>query len=459
MAPGAKKGKGLADARDRAAAATEFGRTVVVTAGAGTGKTALLVERTLNILMLPLRRVPVTEILALTFSNRAAGEMRTRIREALASFLEWSRVSGGPPESAGHLGSIYRGVLERTKLGREEIGERAVDALSSLERASVSTMHAFAGQILRRYPVEAGIDPRFREDDGLAFLERFEIEWERFLERELGYPAPRAELWNAVLEDISLVDITELAKRLCDEEVPLDALAAQLGDGRLFELDKGWLAELVREANELLSAHEDGASQNTGRLLRASTDLFEGLFAGKTPDDLAELEVGLGISAGVTKKWDADAVARVKSGARIAKGLLRCRPGPVQGALDILLRFARAFRAGFVRSGEMSFSALLARTRDLLRGHPRVREGLKSRYSHILVDEFQDTDPVQYEIVFYLAERPGSSAREWRDCRLEPGKLFIVGDPKQSIYHFRGADIGAYHEVVEGRLAGEAASL
>jgi ATP-dependent helicase/nuclease subunit A len=453
----------LADARERATAATEFGRTVVVTAGAGTGKTALLVERALNILMMPGARVPVTEVLALTFSKRAAGEMRVRIREALTKFVEWSLAADGPPAAAGHMGSIYCGIVARPGAGdglaREEVRDRAVEALSSLERASISTMHSFAGHMLRHHPVEAGVDPHFREDDGLAFAEQFEVAWERFLETELGDGAQRADLWNAVLDDLSLVDLTGLAGTLCDEGVPLDRLSAGLADGSLFRLDREWLAGLAREASDVLSAHEDGASQNTGKLLRASVEFFGGLLAGRTPDDLAEFKEGLAASPGATKKWDAAAVAQVKKLGGIANRLVDVREKPLRGALELLLPFAREFRAEFVRSGEISFNALLVRARDLLRDHPRVRDDLKLRYRHILVDEFQDTDPVQYEIVFYLAERKGSSAPEWRGCELEPGKLFIVGDPKQSIYHFRGADIGAYHEVVEERLAGEATSL
>ena len=78
-----------------------------------------------------------------------------------------------------------------------------------------------------------------------------------------------------------------------------------------------------------------------------------------------------------------------------------------------------------------------------------MRAELKRRYRTILIDEFQDTDPIQYEILLYLAEQANQSVSEWRKVRLEPGKLFVVGDPKQSIYAFRRADIEAYLEVVE----------
>jgi ATP-dependent helicase/nuclease subunit A len=78
-----------------------------------------------------------------------------------------------------------------------------------------------------------------------------------------------------------------------------------------------------------------------------------------------------------------------------------------------------------------------------------VREELKRQFHALLIDEFQDTDPIQYEIILYLAEEANSSAKDWRNVRLTRGKIFVVGDPKQSIYAFRRADIEAYLEVVE----------
>ena len=115
----------------------------------------------------------------------------------------------------------------------------------------------------------------------------------------------------------------------------------------------------------------------------------------------------------------------------------------------MLVPYASAFRERFLRDGHISFDGLLVRARNLMRDRKRVRAELKRRYRTILIDEFQDTDPIQYEILLYLAEQANQSVSEWRKVRLEPGKLFVVGDPKQSIYAFRRADIEAYLEVVE----------
>jgi len=115
---------------------------------------------------------------------------------------------------------------------------------------------------------------------------------------------------------------------------------------------------------------------------------------------------------------------------------------------EALLPFARRLRARQTRSGLVDFDGLLVRARDLLRDVPDARAALKRRMRMLLVDEFQDTDPIQYEIVFFLAEQSGSHAKDAYATQLAPGSLFIVGDAKQSIYRFRGADYAAYQRAI-----------
>jgi ATP-dependent helicase/nuclease subunit A len=112
--------------------------------------------------------------------------------------------------------------------------------------------------------------------------------------------------------------------------------------------------------------------------------------------------------------------------------------------LEAATPFVEEYRETYLRRGLVNFDGLLALCRDLLRDHPDVRERTKERFRMVLVDEFQDTDPLQHEIVLFLAERPGGGARAAYLAQLDPGRLFVVGDAKQSIYRFRGADYGAY---------------
>jgi len=117
--------------------------------------------------------------------------------------------------------------------------------------------------------------------------------------------------------------------------------------------------------------------------------------------------------------------------------------------LTILIPFAEGCRRRFLEAGRIGFDGLLARARALLKHHPEVRRRLKQQFKAILVDEFQDTDPVQYEILLFLCERLEDAAGRWQEVRLEPGKLFVVGDPKQSIFAFRRADIEAFQQVTD----------
>ncbi|MDH3771919.1 MAG: UvrD-helicase domain-containing protein, partial [Nitrospirota bacterium] len=118
------------------------------------------------------------------------------------------------------------------------------------------------------------------------------------------------------------------------------------------------------------------------------------------------------------------------------------------GVVRLLEPFIQHVRRTYADKGWIRFDGLLVRVRDVLRDYPRVREQLKRDFHVIMVDEFQDTDPLQYEILLYLGEQLGDHCQQWDAVRLVPGKLFIVGDPKQSIYAFRRADIQAFDQVV-----------
>lgn len=115
-------------------------------------------------------------------------------------------------------------------------------------------------------------------------------------------------------------------------------------------------------------------------------------------------------------------------------------------ALGVLVPAMEVYLSQLDRAGLVSFSGLLTRTRDLVRDDPAARALLHRRYQVFYVDEFQDTDPIQAELLFLITDRDGKE-KDWRRCRPAPGSLFLVGDPKQAIYRFRGADLGVYKQV------------
>ncbi|MEO8841764.1 MAG: UvrD-helicase domain-containing protein, partial [Kofleriaceae bacterium] len=117
----------------------------------------------------------------------------------------------------------------------------------------------------------------------------------------------------------------------------------------------------------------------------------------------------------------------------------------------------RAYERHKERTGQLDFLDLLAKTRDLLRDDPRVRSEMQQRYTHFFVDEFQDTDPLQVDILLLLCA-DNAACSQPNNVTVRPGKLFVVGDPKQAIYRFRRADIALY-EGVKQRLLGDGARL
>lgn len=441
------------DAGVRLEAETTFDRNVVVVAGAGTGKTTLLVNRLVNLLMREPHPVTVTQIVALTFTNKAAMEMKQRLREQLQKLA----APGG--EDRTRSGDVSPDDLRaRYGLAADRIVERASGALRDLEKAQIGTLHSFAAHLLRLHPIESGVDPAFQEDEGLRWDEHFSEEWTGWLDQELGGSSDGAgeggqARWRRVLPVFGLAELRELAEALAGEAVSLDELAAQLAADDLSPALAEWCALRRARAVELLAAHEGPKPRKIEYMLRVVRDLLgllldRGLAARKAVETEARaiLDKDLGAAPSGWEEDDFDDARRLIDAAR---RILTVDQALLAEALALLRPMVERVRHGFAADGWLSFDGLLARARVLLRDHPAVRERLKQDYRAILVDEFQDTDPVQYEIVLFLAEERGHCAEAWQEVALEPGKLFIVGDPKQSIYAFRRADIEAFERVVE----------
>jgi ATP-dependent helicase/nuclease subunit A len=347
--------------RDRAVVSKA---NLAVTAGAGTGKTHLLVEKILHKALV--EKIPLERILALTFTEKAANEMLIRLRSELQKrAVAWSE-------------------------------DERKDAL---ERAELGTIHSFCAHVLRQFPIEAGVAPDFEVDEGAVFRRRFEEAWPRWLDREIGPGARRPRVWQDLLKKVGLEELRALAEGLSEFGVP---------EGRVSG------AAMLREFTE--------------EAARQVPKLAPALRGEKAPQKSIQ---------GPEKQ----------AALKLAQDVQRIDEALVEKALTLAGDFAREFRRDFLRAGWISFDGILGLVHDLLRSEafPGVREILRSRFDLVLVDEFQDTDPLQGEIIRMLCEDA--------EGRLVPGKLFLVGDPKQSIYSFRGADIIAYQGLVERMMA------
>lgn len=441
----------ISDLDARRAAETTFDRNVVVVAGAGTGKTTLLVNRLVHLLMREPQPVAITQIVALTYTNKAATEMKARLRERLTTLA----CATTPQTCEGGAVAVDE-LRMRYGLTADDIAARADSALRDLESAQLGTVHSFAAHLLRLFPLQAGVDPAFREDDGLRFEECFQLAWDVWIDRELGREGAHHHRWRTLLRSTTVEQVRDLAYGLCNDLIDVDAVLAQIERGPDEHL-VAWVNSLLEQAQALLAGYDRPKRRKIEHMLAQAIGLLtllkeQGSQAVEQLDpsvrEWLEKDPGETIS-----DWDAQAFSQAVSIIKISKAFLRLNDAYFINLLTLLKPLVSSIKATFARTGWISFDGLLARARRLLWEHPDLRERLKREYRAILIDEFQDTDPVQYEILLALAEQPGAASTVWQDIVLEAGKLCVVGDPKQSIYAFRRADMEAFDRVVEKVVA------
>ena len=440
----------LPDADARLMAETTFDRNVVVLAGAGTGKTTLLVNRLIHALLREPHPLRLTDMLALTFTNKAANEMKARLRDRLHGLLADCEADPG----IGGSGAIaLEEFKQRYQVSTEHVREKVRIALRDLEKSQIATLHSFAAHVLRLYPLEARVDPHFHEDEGTQFLEAFQDAWDAWLEQELGAQGSAHAQWQDLLSHMGLQEIRSFAFSLCQDQISISELDQQVCAEGSSPAFRKWLQRKQHQVRSLLAQYDRAKPRKIEKLLSLAERVFDRVGYGEPSMSLplADEEKALvdSIIGKAPVEWDASDFQDARRAVQAAQQLLQVNEVLLGKVLHVLGPFVERVRQGFSAKGWIRFDGLLIRVRDLLRDHPMVREQLKRSYAAIMVDEFQDTDPVQYEILLYLGERPNESGKFWRDIQLMPGKLFIVGDPKQSIYAFRRADIEAFDQVVD----------
>ena len=423
----------IADQEARDAIARELDATLVVEAAAGTGKTTALVSRIVAVIASG--RGTLARIAAVTFTEKAAGELKLRLR------AEIERARNDP-------------ALEG------ESRERLSGALRELEQASIGTIHSFCADLLRERPVQARVDPMFEvaaEESADAILE---LAFARWFERALANPGEGMRRLLRRRESVSRDGPRAIARRAAEELLAWRDFTARW-EPQAFARDRE-IDAIVGEIAELANLAHDGEPGDwlAKSLEEIARPVLEAMrLEAVRGRDYDALEAVL-LTLGGGRRWDwkgfgagmgaierdeifrrrAELRARLArmrrdAGANLAP-LLREELWPIVGIYDEIKR----------REGQLDFLDLLLVARDLVRDNAAVRAELQNRFTHIFIDEFQDTDPLQAEILLLLAA-DDPATHDWRAARPVPGKLFIVGDPKQSIYRFRRADVALYQEV------------
>ncbi|MFO7767987.1 MAG: UvrD-helicase domain-containing protein [bacterium] len=411
------------DRRDRLA--TVLDTSFAVGAGAGSGKTRVLVDRVVSLVD---RGTDLERVVAITFTEKAASELRERVR---------SRLSGG---------DACEGEEERLR----------TEALPKVDLAQITTIHGFCRSLLASRPLEAGVPPGFRVLDALG-------------------------------SDLLLADVSREAVEELRQVEDRDLTAALLAGGRLSALPG--LVRALRKypdlevrvpaprgpalqeaAAELLGAARGiarfrGEVPEEDRLLQQALDVMEKERSLLPPwEDDAELaailrSVAIHRNVGSASKWAAspEASGAFRDLKERWKELADLRDRALEGFADRALawltdrarRIAVSFQERKRQMGVLDFDDLLLLTARLLEEDRDTAEEMKGRFDVLLVDEFQDTDPVQARIVLRLSEPMGERALRPEEAVPGEGRLFVVGDENQSIYRFRRADLEVFRTARE----------
>lgn len=462
----------LNDLAARRTALTDHHHGLLVEAGAGSGKTAILAGR---VALLLASGVAPRNIAAITFTELAAAELAVRVRQYVQELA---------------AGKVAPPVAAAFPAGAPTAEQRAnlESALVELDELTSSTIHGFARELMLPYPVEADLDPGATVLDADAARLLFDDMFHAWLHSRLGGAgagegdgdgdgdgdADASSPAVAPEDDVLLTLLT------CAEPISLEALRELLTlvhEHPGASVPKADLAAAFAAAADAaeqfcsLVAAAPAAPEKAAEVARAVPTLIEELRA-------APSAVRLAVTALNTFPLEVFTKGRTVRSFRVkgdwVKGLRAVGFSPAEAeanheaVLEAYLEFATAYGAlleaavdhllaelvtalrevGVAyqhakrQAAVLDFDDLITMAVELLRRHELVRSELAGRYQHVLIDEFQDTDPKQAEIVWRLTGIPNGD--DWRTWPARPGARFVVGDPNQAIYRFRGADVATY---------------
>ncbi len=401
--------------------------TLFVEAGAGSGKTTVLVDRIVNLIVH--EGVAPQHVAAITFTEAAAAELRDRIRQR----------------------------LEERSVDAER--DRCTAALADLDRAAITTLHGFALRVLTEHAIDAGLPPRVAVLDEVTSQLRQRQRWEHFVDDLYDEPDHeevllRAHALGILLESRSAgkATLAGVAATLSQSWDRLDAIVATERP-TLADIDFGPYDHAVAELEALLSRCSDPTDTlylRCHEVLPALRELVSepaaSIKVGRFPAKVENAAWKRGKVKGSGPKWGGDAEDARAVYDRVAEAASEIRTRASADALRVLvwLIASEVLRAAEERrrEGLLEFHDLLVHARDLLRRSGRARAALHDRYRYLLLDEFQDTDPLQIELATLIAGTvDGADVPPWDAVDVPAGRLFFVGDWKQSIYRFRRADI------------------
>lgn len=415
--------------------------TILVEAAAGTGKTTCLIGRMVNLLRHD--KCSINTLAAVTFTRKAAAELRIRFQVALA-------------EAAANCND-------------EKSAIRLVGASERVEQCFIGTIHSFCSRILRERPFEAGVDPDFSELDEIADSSLRKQAWREHVASLISSDDPILH----ELEDLGLQISAGLHRsdKLVEELEQVGLDAAELGPSFLNMAEypdiEDWPAEpypmpdvtpyraaiveyidhmasfefpVERGNDELMNRYEEIVRKSKNVDLDSTWELMELLDLFNSRKAIQKMWPEKKIGKRERDRWDEFRDSHIRP------LQLHWRQHRYSTCIRAIVPARELYDQKRNDANSLNYSDLLLRAAHLLRDYPDVRAYFRQRFTHVLVDEFQDTDPVQAQVMMLLTA-DHEHETNWRKCRPVAGSLFVVGDPKQSIYRFRRADIQTYNTV------------
>ncbi|MCL4446037.1 MAG: UvrD-helicase domain-containing protein [Actinobacteria bacterium] len=465
---------GQSDQFDRDAISTDLDRILFVDAGAGTGKTTALVGRILGLIVSG--RAEITQVAAITFTDAAASELKDRLSEELervARLLDSSAERGGErPETreyvwgdatpTGPSGPEERSPVEPSlRHLRRESRDHLWRALEDVDSASISTFHGFARKVLQDNSFAAGLPPTFDVTDAIDSGVKFDEQWSVFIDRLLDDESYRDALLQADACGFSVEGFRKVTRQIYENWDPSAIYANDLDRvDPLRPIDFSAVTTLLDKAIEFSSFCTEPEDKLLTHI-ESLKEVVDYLRNEVSPYERLEFLVNakkVCKKVGRQENWSGkkdDLIELLEViDERIDVVVSRAADEALVKLLNATFKFANSAHLKRVSDADLSYHDLLVLTRDLLRGNPEVRETVSSRHRYLLIDEYQDTDPIQIEIAMLIAfsqtelspdDRTGTVHFPQRG--VEGGRIFFVGDPKQSIYRFRRADFETYMRV------------
>ncbi|OZV13382.1 hypothetical protein CIW83_04055 [Tissierella sp. P1] len=393
-----------------------FDKNYLLEAGAGAGKTTIIVQRIINHIITS--EINPANLVAITFTKAAATELAERIQLKALEYL------------------------------KGETNPEIIQRLKAVDKIFIGTIHSFCELILREMPFDADITPDYQiiED-----AEEFHNEiWYRFLR-------DREEEYKKIIDLLSKVNIDykELRSKaiLALENPDIRFSGYEDDDYKFEEIEKEF--EDIKKDYEYLNIEPFKNNSNLAKLFRfileEKQSLINYLDSILKEYGKEEFDIEVIFEKVIAKKyWNLDNAYEYKNLIEGIYGIYYKLNAMVYNYCTEFINMAVDYKKERYQ-GKLTFNELLYRASKLIRESSTARKHFKNKYKYFYIDEFQDTDPMQAELVLHLTDKETeyNGVKRWQDCKPVAGSLFVVGDPKQSIYRFRRADITIYNQVKE----------